>query len=112
MTDWKRNKPVDDSKCVMKPTAKGWTEAVPAKVRSLRLVGHENNRPYGVVGVEVLKSVDGVFDTSLCADPDDFQMAIECFKRNELVEFKGDFKECPGTEFILVESFSDFCKGE
>ncbi|MBQ9370758.1 MAG: hypothetical protein IJU03_01030 [Thermoguttaceae bacterium] len=24
MTDWKRIKPVDDSDCVMRPTAKGW----------------------------------------------------------------------------------------
>lgn len=24
MTDWKRIKPVDDSRCAMRPTAKGW----------------------------------------------------------------------------------------
>ena len=26
MTDWKRIKPVDDSDCVMRPTAKGWRQ--------------------------------------------------------------------------------------
>lgn len=26
MTDWKRNKPVDDSNCAMKPTTKGWRQ--------------------------------------------------------------------------------------
>ena len=29
MTDWKRTKPVDDSGCVMRPTAKGWTAQPP-----------------------------------------------------------------------------------
>lgn len=70
-----------------------WTETVPAKVWTLTREGCEKDQPFGRVEVEVLRSEVGYFHTTFFADHDAFQTAIDCFKNNELIEFKGDFEQ-------------------
>lgn len=112
MADWKRIKPIDDRKRVMNPTANGWrwTETVPAIVLTLTLEGCEKNRPFGMVKVKVLRSEVGDFYTTFFADPDAFQTAIDCFKNNELIEFKGDFQSF--TDIVMTGRVSDVRRAE
>lgn len=70
-----------------------WTETVPAKVWTLTREGCEKDQPFGRVEVEVLRSAVGFFNTTFFADHDAFQLAIDCFKNNESIEFKGDFEQ-------------------
>ncbi|MBQ9370761.1 MAG: hypothetical protein IJU03_01045 [Thermoguttaceae bacterium] len=93
----------------MRPTMQ-WTETVTAKVKTLTLVGHEKNQPFGWVVVEVQKSAVGFFHTSFLADLNAFQTAIDCFKNNELIEFKGDFES--HIDIVKTTCASDVRKAE
>ena len=96
----------------MNPTANGWrwTETVPAIVWTLTLEGCEKNRPFGMVKVEVLRSDVGDFYTTFFADCDAFQTAIDCFKNNELIEFKGEFESY--TDVVMTGRVSDVRRAE